>query len=98
MEIVLKGYLADHGVQILRQVGEDVIMMRVAMAPIAEGINSSTATVKTQLAQTHDALCDLFMRTLQNRKLIGKARETDRRSSSGQTLLYPPRAECQAEK
>ena len=26
MEIVLKGYLADHGVQILRQVGEDVII------------------------------------------------------------------------
>ncbi len=26
MEIVLKGYLADHGVQILRQVGEDVIV------------------------------------------------------------------------
>ena len=26
MEIVLKGYLADHGIQILRQVGEDVIV------------------------------------------------------------------------
>ena len=39
-----------------------------------------------------------FMRTLQNRKLIGKARETDHRSSSGQTLLYPPRTVCQAGK
>ncbi|EDP23017.1 hypothetical protein FAEPRAM212_00216 [Faecalibacterium prausnitzii M21/2] len=30
--------------------------------------------------------------------MIGKARETDRRSSSGQTLLYSARAVCQAEK
>ena len=72
--------------------------MRVAMAPIAEGINSSTATVKISLRRRTMPCAIFFMRTLQNRKLIGKARETDRRSSSGQTLLYSARAVCQAEK
>ena len=28
MEIVLKGYLADHGIQILRQVGEEDVYKR----------------------------------------------------------------------
>lgn len=98
MEIVLKGYLADHGVQILRQVGEDVIIDAGAMAPIAEGINSSTATVKISLRRRTMPCAIFFMRTLQNRKLIGNVRKTDCWSSSGQTLLYPPRAECQAGK
>ena len=66
MEIVLKGYLADHGVQILRQVGEDVIVDAVAQADL----NSRNATVKISLRNRTMPCAIFFMRTL-HRKWFG---------------------------
>ena len=60
MEIVLKGYLADHGVQILRQVGEDVIVDAGGDRADGGRDQQQECYCQNQLPEPHDALCDLF--------------------------------------
>ena len=60
MEIVLKGYLADHGIQILRQVGEDVIVDAGGNGADRGRNQQQERYCQNQLPEPHDALCDLF--------------------------------------
>ena len=60
MEIVLKGYLADHGVQILRQVGEDVIVDAGGNCADRGRNQQQERYCQDQLPEAHNALCDLF--------------------------------------
>ena len=60
MEVILEGYLADHGVQILRQVGEDVIVDAGGNCADRGRNQQQERYCQDQLPEAHNALCDLF--------------------------------------
>ena len=60
MEVILEGYLADHGVQILRQVGEDVIVDAGGNCADRGRNQQQERYCQNQLPEAHNALCDLF--------------------------------------
>ena len=60
MEVVLKRYLADHGVELLRQIGQDIIIDAGSNRADCGRDQQQECYCQDQLAQPHDALCDLF--------------------------------------
>ena len=60
MEVILQYHLTDHGIQILRQIGEDVIVDAGGNCADCGRDQQQDRHCQDQLTQPHNALCDLF--------------------------------------